>query len=812
MLSDGSYEYFSHADVTRNKSIGGLVRNYNNLIIVKTSDLPDKNCISNSFYSKFALWNARSLTRKTALVCDYILSEKIDLFVVTETWLKESTRAVADITNTLPDHQLFNKPRIGRGGGVCVILKKGYSVKQLTLPSFRSFEYIALSVSCGSTCLCIVAVYRPPPSKKNGLSADIFFNEFPILIENLAALPGRLLVVGDFNFHLDNVSTNRDAILFLDLLDSTNLIQHVETPTHNRGHLLDLVITRNSDTVISDLSSSLQLPSDHAVITGRISVPRPKPTRMFVNHRKLRNIDLCAFAESICASSIITEPCLDLDSLVHQYNTDLTNVLDMHAPARPRFVTLRPHAPWFDDSLREAKAKKRSYERKYRSSGLEIDKQIFRDYCNGYYRRLNDAKTSYHRNRFSNVDQRSLFREVEKMTSGKRTNIFPSSLVDPADQFLTYFNDKIRNLHSKLCELPVLEPNIYLPPCTCSSSFSSFLPVTATYIKQIVLKSPTKFCELDPIQTVVLKECLHVVLTPITNIVNLSLGGGSMPDALKVSQLAPVLKKISMDPEDMSSFRPISNLQFISKTIERVASPQLIDYLMENKIYPNLQSAFRKGYSTETALLLVQNDLLEALDSGHQALLVMLDSSAAFDTIDHQILLGRLKSRFGICGTALSWFRSYLTSRTQYVKVNGKISASTPLLQGVPQGSVLGPLLFSLYVSPLEDIFAAHDIDAMIYADDTQLYIILKKHDSDTAIQRLEHCLHDIQAWCLQNKLVLNDGKTDAIYLHSAYAKSYPAPPSIYIGDSLINIKTEVRDLGAIVDENLSEESCKFNL
>jgi hypothetical protein len=187
---DGNYEYFSHADVTRNKSIGGLVRNYNNLIIVKTSDLPDKNCISNSFYSKFAPWNARSLTRKTALVCDYILSEKIDVFVVTETWLKESTRAVTDITNTLPDHQLFKKPRIGRGGGVCVILKKGYSVRKLTLPSFRSFEYIALSLSCGSTCLCIVAVYRPPPSKKNGLSADIFFNEFPILIENLAALPG----------------------------------------------------------------------------------------------------------------------------------------------------------------------------------------------------------------------------------------------------------------------------------------------------------------------------------------------------------------------------------------------------------------------------------------------------------------------------------------------------------------------------------------------------------------------------------------------------------------------------------------------
>ena len=393
------------------------------------------------------------------------------------------------------------------------------------------------------------------------------------------------------------------------------------------------------------------------------------------------------------------------------------------------------------------------------------------------------------------------------MTRGKRANTFPSSLHDPANQFLTYFNDKIHRLHSGLCELPVLEPNICLPPCTYNSRFSSFVTVAEDYIKQIVLMSPTKFCELDPVQTVILKKCLHVLLTPITKIVNLSLGGGYMPDSLKVSQLAPVLKKVSMDPEDMSSFRPISNLQFISKIIERVVSPQLVDYLMENKIYPNLQSAFRKGYSTETALLRVHNDLLEALDSGHQAFLVMLDFSAAFDTIDHQILLDRLESRFGICDTALSWFRSYLTSRIQYVKINGKASVSTPLLQGVPQGSVLGPLLFSLYVSPLEDIFAAHGIDAMIYADDTQLYIILKKHDSDTAIQRLEHCLHDIQAWCLQNKLVLNDGKTEAIYVHSAYAKSCPAPPNVYFGDSLIRIKTEARDLGAIVDENLSLKS-----
>ena len=184
--------------------------------------------------------------------------------------------------------------------------------------------------------------------------------------------------------------------------------------------------------------------------------------------------------------------------------------------------------------------------------------------------------------------------------------------------------------------------------------------------------------------------------------------------------------------------------------------------------------------------------------------MLLLDFSAAFDTIDHKILISRLENRFGVAGIPLSWFQSYLQSRTQYVKVNGKASASTPLQQGVPQGSVLGPLLFSLYAAPLEDILTAHGVDGMIFADDTQLYITLKESNTSTTVHQLECCVHDIRYWCISNKLFLNVSKTELLHIFSSYARSDPLSPFITFGDIVVSSKTAVRDLGAVLDEKLT--------
>ena len=178
-------------------------------------------------------------------------------------------------------------------------------------------------------------------------------------------------------------------------------------------------------------------------------------------------------------------------------------------------------------------------------------------------------------------------------------------------------------------------------------------------------------------------------------------------------------------------------------------------------------------------------------------MLVLLDFTAAFDTIEHSDIL---EQRFGISGNAWKWLASYLEDRTQFVIVNNLNSTTSSVKYGVPQWSVLGPLLFSLYVAPLEDIFKAHGINVMVYAGDTQLYLVVKSDDRTSSIQKLEKCVQDIRTWT-------NDGKAEIIHIYSNFTKNCPTCPDINIGNVIITPKTEVRDLGIIIDKHLSFRS-----
>ncbi|GFR83588.1 reverse transcriptase [Elysia marginata] len=199
----------------------------------------------------------------------------------------------------------------------------------------------------------------------------------------------------------------------------------------------------------------------------------------------------------------------------------------------------------------------------------------------------------------------------------------------------------------------------------------------------------------------------------------------------------------------------------ISKVIEKVVSQRLRDYLNSRNLDTKFQSAYNKDHSTETTLLKVLNDALRVADAKQPTLLVLLDLSAAFDTIDHELLLSRLDYLFGINGAALQWLRSSLTGRMQGVFIDGVSSPVFSLQFGVPQGSVLGPLLFTLYTSPVGDIAECYDVKYHLYADDTQIYLSL---DADGRVQKklVEDCVRDISKWMAVNKLKLNCDKTHA--------------------------------------------------
>ena len=297
------------------------------------------------------------------------------------------------------------------------------------------------------------------------------------------------------------------------------------------------------------------------------------------------------------------------------------------------------------------------------------------------------------------------------------------------------------------------------------------------------------------------ENCLDVLLPTITNIVNLSLSLGMMPEALKMTGLVPALKKHDADHEQFSNFCPISNLVMVSKVIEKAVSAQLTDHVRTHHLEEWFQSAYKIHHSNETALGEVHNDILRAIDANRSVLLLLLDLSAAFDTVDHSTLLLHLRTRFGVKGSALAWFESYLGTRKYYVQVEGYKSSLWSLYSGVPQGSVLGPLFYVLYTSSV-----AHDLQYHFSADDIQLYITFKTDsDDDTCLakSRVEHCIEEIDRGMISNKLKLNDDKTELIVFSSKF-RPRPCLSNVQIGSECIEHSNTVHNLGVLFDQTLS--------
>lgn len=257
-----------------------------------------------------------------------------------------------------------------------------------------------------------------------------------------------------------------------------------------------------------------------------------------------------------------------------------------------------------------------------------------------------------------------------------------------------------------------------------------------------------------------LKNTFNTVGPFILRLINMSLATGCVPSCFKQAIAQPLLKKHNLDPTVLSNYRPISKLPFLSKVLEKVVYLELQAHLDFNKISEKFQSGFKSLHSTETALLWVFNDSLSTLDSGSPAAILLLDLSAAFDTVDHDILLSRLEFHAGLKGSALQWFQSYLSGRSFYVNMGPHSSKISPLNYGVPQGSILGPALFALYLLPLGSIFSGY-ISFHCFGDDLQIYLPLKA-GSDCP-QLLLRCLDDMKQWMSLNILKRNKNKTEVV-------------------------------------------------
>ena len=311
-----------------------------------------------------------------------------------------------------------------------------------------------------------------------------------------------------------------------------------------------------------------------------------------------------------------------------------------------------------------------------------------------------------------------------------------------------------------------------------------------------------KTCDLDLLPTAIFKQIFPSVSPFLLQLINSSLTSGVVPSIFKKAVVTPLLKKNS-DQSSFSSYRPISNLSYTSKCLETAVSMQLFHHLGANRLLNPLQSAYRPGHSTETAMLHVHSSILEQLDKGKSVFLVLLDLSAAFDTISHKLFLDRLKNKFHIDGLALRWFESYLSDRHFKVSVGGSTSGSKYLSVGVPQGSVLGPVLFSLYTSPLRDIFVKHQVTHYFYADDTQFWIPFDSECPEseyTARTKISTLFSEISEWMFSKHLKLNANKT--VFLPISRARACLSFDPLLLGGTQVGPSEHARDLGIIISSN----------
>ena len=353
---------------------------------------------------------------------------------------------------------------------------------------------------------------------------------------------------------------------------------------------------------------------------------------------------------------------------------------------------------------------------------------------------------------------------------------------------------------------------------------SDLTPVTPAEVSKLLQSMSNKSSQLDYIPTSLLKSCADTFSIIISHLANLSFTQATFPSKFKLALISPLLKKPGLPKSELSNFRPISNLNTIGKMLERLALARLFPHISISPSFCPLQSAYRKFHSTETALLKLTNDIMETIDSGKITILTALDMSAAFDTLDHATLLHRLQHTFGLSGYVISWVRSYLTNRTSFVKIDSSSSPNTTICTGVPQGSVLGPLLFVLFISPVASVInpdlsnASNIVSFHQYADDTQLYIGTNLSTLADQVASIESCTQRVHNWLLNNGLHLNPSKSEAIAFFNPRSKPLESLAesiaSISVAGSPIKLQSSIKNLGVYLDSRMSfdrqvSETCK---
>lgn len=741
--------------------------------------------------------NIRSLNSSFHDFCLFIQQNNYTFVDITETWLSEDC---SDSLYAIPNYTLVRKDRnYSRGGGVCWYIHNKYAYKVVVIehPCSPRLEQLWIIVSIKNESYGLGVVYIPPGQDLSLLE------DLDASLTQINSAVDKVVMVGDLN--IDLLKTTKHSTGLLNIMEIYNLDQIVDEETRITSHsrtLIDIICLSRNIEWSNYQSVDLLNMTDHFLIECELLITF-KPSRpKVVEFRDFSNFNSEYFAMD--AELINWNHILELDNIddkIDYFNSAVLSLFDFHAPLKKATVN-KPRHPYITYPivlLIKEKEKARSKYLKTKSPASFDYYKNLKNYCTTAINNEKKAYIQFHVNKNKN-NPKALWNNLRKVNIHNRTEIdIPEDRfeVNQLNQYFTNFGSA-GSVDQNLLQY---YKNNVKDGIDCPLHFRE---TTSDEIRKIVHQLKSNACGIDRINVKLLKLVLPHCDEVITHIINFSMLSSTVPNVWKKSVVLPLPKKSS--PEQLPDLRPISILPTMSKILEKVISSQISTHVNEH-ILPCTQSGFRAGHSTNTALLKITNDITKAIDQSRVTFAVLLDFSKAFDTIDHELLIAKL-CYYGMSSQVIQWFQNYLSHRTQCVKLHQQYSQEMFISKGVPQGSILGPVLFTIYTGNLHDVLG-DTCNVHQYADDTQLYQSCSIGEVDETIANLNKTLVLVQKWSKRNGLVLNPKKTSAVCFGTKLlcARALESQHvDLELDSTIVKFKNIEKSLGVYLDSQLNFE------
>lgn len=647
-------------------------------------------------------------------------------------------------------------------GGVMILIQENIKCEEIS--EIKNFAVEKICECCAINCeinkvkFAVLAVYRSPNTDIN-LFFDVLCNCLSYLQK-----PGKnqnIILCGDFNINI--LLDSSETIDFINHLNSYNVKLTINEPTRvsrtskscidNIGLSVDDNLQYESNVIFSGLS-------DHtAQIINIFTDKTHESSQITTYHRVINKQNQQIFEERLSNES--------WEEVFHEIDPDVQyevfiNIIRYHYeicfPLKKKNKKCETKKCWVTRGISISSNKLKDL---YFTSisGTEYDKNYYKKYKAIYKKVLQDAKKKYNDEMLikSKNKTRTAWNIIKRCTNSKNNNnnieeleVDKTIINNPhqiSNEFNKYFNEAPTKISNELL-------NTDMPKLNSVNNNTFYMAPTCTIEIIDIIKSlkPSNSAGMDEISTNLLKHIAHQISRPLTHIINTSIEKGIFPTKMKTGKIIPIYKK--GNKLQMENYRPISLLSF-SKILEKIVAKRLTSFLIKSNILSPNQFGFRQGLSTSDAIITYLDELFEGLNSGNNALGIFLDLSKAFDLVNHDILVSKLEC-YGVRGRPLSWFRSYLENRHHLVDIKGHQSQTLKLSMGVPQGSVLGPLLFIVYINDLDEFLNFGKI--VMFADDTSILGLAPDIKTlQNATTQTNLCL---SKWFNGNKLKVNWDKT----------------------------------------------------